>query len=447
MKNTFLLFILVLTTLESSAQGSDNTPFNFTLQQAVDYAMANQVKVQNAKLDEDLARNKVREIRGIGMPQINGSFYVKDFWEIPTSLIPGEFFGAPKGTYLPVKFGTQFNTSAGLDASQLLFSSDYLVGLQATKVYYELMQKMTARSRIETSAMVQKAYYSVLVNEERFKLLEANVARIGKLKDDTKAMLDNGFVEQIDFDRINLTYNNLVIEKQKVERFVELGYVLLKYQMGMDQLSKLVLADKLSDVKFELSDVSTDKFDYSKRVEYSLLDSQHKGAELQLKKDKLSYLPNIALYSTLSAQAQRNKLDFWDTSKPWYPIGIIGVRIGVPIFDGFQKHYRIQQSKISLMKSDNDMKFLKQSIDLDLASAKTNLLNNATSLDTQKKNVELAQQVYNVSKVKYEQGVGSNLEVLNAENSLKESQTNYFSALYDALIAKVDFQKATGVLK
>ena len=142
----------------------------------------------------------------------------------------------------------------------------------------------------------------------------------------------------------------------------------------------------------------------------------------------------------------RSKFDFF-SNKPWYPTTLIGAKISIGIFDGLQTNYRIQQSKLEIMKADNNLKMVQQGIDLEVASAKTNLLNASSSLDTQKKNIELAESIYKTTKLKYEQGVGSNLEVMNAETSLKEAQTNYFNALYDALVAKVDYDKANGNIK
>lgn len=396
-------------------------------------------------LDEQLAQNKVKEVLGIGLPQVSGSFDVKDFIEIPTSLIPAEFFGGPPGTYLGVKFGTQYNASAAINASQLVFSSDYLVGLQATKVYLELSQKATVRTKIETAAAIQKAYYMVLVSDERMKLVDANLARLKKLMDDTKVLNDNGFVEKVDLDRITVAHNNLLVEKEKISKLFELAKTLLKYQMGMEQGAELSLTDKLDAVNFKM-EITMDKFDYTKRVEYSLFQTQLSLSQLQLKKDKLGYLPSFVLYGSVSANAYRNKFDFFDTKLGWYPTALIGGTISLPIFSGGQKHYRLQQSKIALLKAQNDLKFIQQVIDLDLANARIALQNASSSLDIQKKNIELAESVYKTAKLKFEQGVGSSLEVMNAETSLKEAQINYYNALYDALVAKTDYDKANGTL-
>lgn len=444
----FKLSLIIISVSFSNFISSQTTPgsFSFSLQQAVDYALQNNTKVQNAKYDEEIAKNKVKEVTGIGLPQINGSFDVRDFIEIPTQLVPGEFFGAPPGTYLGVQFGTQYNAVAGIEASQLLFDGTYIVALQATKTFTELSQKASSRTKTETAVAVSKAYYSVLVNDERKKLLDANVARLKKLTDDTKALNENGFVEKIDVDRITVAFNNLLVEQEKVTKLLELGVYLLKYQMGMPQTDNLTLTDNLESVNFQPTNFSLEKFNYSSRIEFSLMETQKNAMQLQLKRERFSYMPNLILYGSGSANAMRNKFDIFDTKQRWYPTVVVGARLGVPIFDGLQKNYRIQQAKLNLLKAENDMKFVQQSIDLELSASRIALQNASSAVETQKKNIILAEEISRVAKIKYDQGIGSNLEVLNAETSLKEAQVNYFSALYDAIIAKIDYEKANGIL-
>lgn len=449
MKKVFVLFFFLTVSYFSLAQSERDTgKYSFSLQQAIDFAMKNRSEVLNANLDEQIAKQKVKETVGIGFPQINANSSVNDFLEIPTTVIPAQAFNpmAPSDEFLAVQFGIQYSASAGLDISQLIFSSDYVIGLKATKTFLELTRKATQRTKVETSVSVTKAYYSVLLSEERMKLIEANVSRLKKLLDDTKVLNDNGIVEKIDLDRVTVAYNNLLTEKEKIQKLMNLGNSLLKFQMGMDQMATLFLTDKLADIKY-FHEISADKFDYGKRVEYSLMQTQKTVAQLRLKQNKMHYLPTAALFGSASANAYRNKFDFFDTKKGWYPTLLIGARINVGIFDGLQNHYRIQQSKLELLKSENNLKMIQQGIDLEISSAKTNLLNASASLETQKKNIELAEGIYKSAKIKYEQGVGSNLEVLNAETGLKEAQTNYFSALYDALISKVDYDKANGNIK
>jgi len=128
----------------------------------------------------------------------------------------------------------------------------------------------------------------------------------------------------------------------------------------------------------------------------------------------------------------------------WYGYSQIGVNVNVPLFTGFQRHYKIQQEKLNLLKIENGFRNLKQGIALETKQASTSFENAITSLLSQKANMELAGKVARVTKIKYQQGVGSNLEVVDAENSLRQAQTNYYSALFDAMVAKVDLDKAYG---
>lgn len=427
------------------AQPKDTMTYSFTLQQAIDHAFKNQVNVQNAVLEEESAKYRAKEVTAAGLPQVNGNINVTDFLDIPTQVVPADFFGGPPGTYLGVQFGTQYSATAGVDISQLVFSGEYIVALKSTQTFLDLTRKATNRTKVETAVAVTKAYYTVLVNEERMKLLDANVARLKKLKEDATALNQTGFVEKIDVDRITLTYNNLVTEQDKVKRYLGLSLSMLKFQAGIPQAATLTLADKLTDVNLQ-PDIATDKFNYSNRIEYSLLESQRNFTALGVKRDKFAYLPSFALFGSFSLNAFRDEFNFFDFNEKWYPTSLIGARLNIPIFSSGMRRYKVQQSEVALKKAQNNLKMLEQGIDLELAGARINLENAAATLESQKKNITLAEDVFRMAKLKYEQGVGSNLEVLNAETSLKEAQTNYFGALFDALVARVDYDKATGKL-
>jgi outer membrane protein TolC len=445
MKRILVLLIGLTASSVVFSQTSDSASVSFSLQQAIDYAMQNQKDVKNAILEEQIAKQKVNEITGLGLPQISTSFDLKDFVEIPTSLIPAEFFGGAPGTFIPVKFGTQYQATAGIEGSQLLFSGEYLLGLKASKVFVELSKKSTERTKIETTALVSKAYYTVLINQERIQLMEANIARLKKTKEDTKAFLDNGFVEKIDYDRLTVTYNNLLVEQEKVRRLLELGTYLLKYQIGMEMNTKLILTDKLETVKFDVAaTAAADKFDYTKRVDYNLFEIQYKLAALDFKRNKVAYLPTAAAYGSINGSAQRNKFDIFDTGQKWFPTALIGAKVSLPIFTGLQRNARYQQAKIKVMQAENNIDFIRKSIDLELVSTSTMLKNASASLDIQKENITIAEDVARVAKIKYDQGVGSNLELVTAETALKEAQTNYYNAMFDALVAKIDYDKANG---
>ena len=194
MKNISIIIIGAVISFQTVAQNKNEPAKNLSLKEAIEFALVNNSSIKNAELDIDASRYKKKEITGMGLPQISSSFDVKDYEKLPTQLLPGQFFGAPPGTYIPVQFGVKYNATGSIQASQIVFNSDYIVALQSSKSFLELSEKNYQRSQIETKATVTKAYYTALVSKERLKLLQANVDRLKKLVEDTKLLNTNGFV-------------------------------------------------------------------------------------------------------------------------------------------------------------------------------------------------------------------------------------------------------------
>lgn len=444
---TSMLLMLMIMFLFTETFAQQNAGSAFTVQQAIDYAIKNQTNVKNAQLETEIAQSKINELIGVGLPQVKGTADINKFIEIPTSFVPAEFFGGPPGTYAPVQFGQKYSSSVGVSASQLLFDGSYLVGLQASRTYADLSRKGLQQSKIETAVNVSKAYYFALVAVERLKQLESDLVRIDKLKHDTKALFDNGFVEKIDYDRVELNYNLLESARNQTARIVENSYLLLKFQMGMDLKSPITLSEEIGDMTIDPSMISGDSVNYSGRIEYSILETQHRLTELDVKKNKFSRLPSIVLFGNVSANASRNEFNIFNPDYRWYPTAIVGASLSVPIFGGFQKSAQTRQAKLSQLKVENAFFTLEQGIRLEHQNAMTALRNNIDKLETQKKNRELAREIARISKIKYDQGVGSNLEVVDAEGSLREAEANYFTSLLETIIARIDLDKAAGKIK
>jgi outer membrane protein len=437
---------LSLTLSVLTVNGQQASSANYSLQQAIDYAYKNSPNYLNAELEIQNSRYKRKEVLGVGLPQINSSVDLKDYIDIPTSLLPGQFFGAPAGTFIPVKFGTKYNATAGFSASQLIFSSDYIVGLKAAKELINLSTINVYRSKSELVSSVSKAYYNVVVNKERIKLLDANIIKLKKIFDDTKAFNQQGFAELIDVERLEVQYNNLVVEKEKTDRLIGLSENLLKFQMGYKITDGIILSDSLSIENNETSSLVSGKIDLTKRADFQLLQSQQRLYQLDLKRQRLGYLPTVAAYGSYQFNAQRQEFDFFDASQKWYKISLIGGTLNLNIFDGLQRNNRIQQAKIAVIKGENNLKNIELAAELEASMSEISYSNAYASLQTQKRNMELAQHVFDVSQKKFEQGIGSNLEITTAQTSLKEAQTNYYNAIYDMIVAKIDYQKAIGTL-
>ncbi|MCE7862583.1 MAG: TolC family protein [Bacteroidetes bacterium CHB5] len=441
----------------------------FTLQQCIQYALENSVQVQNARLDEAIAQARVHETIGIGLPQISGSAMVMHNNKLPrffnTYNGPGGFFdfssipGIQVGDVVAAENFFQLKSSGDMNVSvnQLIFSGSYIVGLKASKTYKELSYKATDQSKEQIVQQVTKAYYTVLINKERITLFSSNIARVDSLLKNTKALYENGFAESIDADRIQVTLNNLIVERDKFLNMNELGLALLKFQMNYPMNQQLDVAGSIKDVNVDAG-AEPQVLEYANRPDYQLLEVNKRLQELNIKNISSASLPTLSAFAKYGYSTQSSSIGgLFKTESgfdelpgvgpdKWYDYSNFGINLSIPIFSGLQNRYKIQQEKIALEKINNNFRSLKAGIDLEVQQAGLNYDNALKSLKAQQQNMDLAAKVANVTKIKYEQGVGSNLEVIDAEDALRQAQTNYYNALFDALVAKVDLDKAYGKL-
>ncbi|MBL4676756.1 MAG: TolC family protein [Mucilaginibacter sp.] len=465
MKRILTLLICITGALKSFGQTQPAQPMHsFTVQEAINYAYEHQDSVKNAVLDVKSAEYKVKETTGIGLPQINGTASFQDYLQTPSVLFPSFLDGlyqilnsegvkGADGQVIPLKsFGQQklsiqqkYNANVGASLSQILFDGSYLVGLKASKTYEELSQRNLIRTRIETNVNVTKAYYQVLVSNEQIRLLDANINQLKQQVDQTTAQNKQGFVEKIDVDRITVQYNNLLTTRENTLRLLGLNYQLLKFQMGMPINEELRLSDKLTDVMLDANAdaaVANDSTFYLRRVEYNLGETAVKLNQLDLKRKKAAYLPTLSAVANTSAVYQNNS--FGQLFNASYPATYVGLNLTIPIFNGFQRRYQVKQSEIAVEKSINDLHNLKNGLSLQASQARINFINGLQTLNNQKESQKLAQEVLRVSKIKYQQGVGSSIEVTQAQTGLEDADNKYIQGLYDALVSKVDLDKAYG---
>ncbi|MEI2748872.1 MAG: TolC family protein [Ferruginibacter sp.] len=443
-KMTKITLPLLLLLATGAAFGQEKKTNQFSVQQAVDYAMQHSVQVRNALTDIKIQKQTNREITSAAFPQVGASFTLNDYLQIPVSLIPAEFTGGPAGTFIPIQFGTKYNATGGIDVSQLLFDGQVFIGLQARNTAMQFAERQADVTKEMIKVNVHKIYYQLVVGKKQLGSIEANIERFEKLLNDTREIFKNGFAEKLDVDKVNVQLNNLITEKTKIENQLNIGNAGLKFLLNMPQTETLVLTDTLSDDKLKENILDT-SFNYANRKEYQLLELGRKLNQYNVKRYKLSQLPTIAAFGSYSKNAQRTKFDFFGDGR-WFSTSIIGLKVSVPIFEGFAKRSRITKAKLELEKTNNNIEQLKNSIDNEIFQANTNMTSAILTVDNQKKNMLLAEQVYNTTKLKYEQGLGSNQEIYTAQTELKVSQNNYYGALYDAIIAKIDYLKATGKL-
>jgi outer membrane protein len=297
----------------------------------------------------------------------------------------------------------------------------------------------------QIKANIYKIYYQLVVSKTQVELLDANISRLEKLLNDTREIYKNGFAEKLDVDKVSVQIANLQTERVKALNSIENGYYGLKFLLGMPIRDTLVLTDTLSDEQIKDGVLENSNYQYSDRKEFQYAELGRKLGEFNIRRYKLSKLPTASLNAGYSKFAQRDKFDFYKGD--YFTASSISLRINVPIFNGFANNARIRRAELELQQNLNNIENLRLSIDNEVEQARTNFRSAVATMDYQRKNMELAVAVYDQTKKKYEMGLGSNLEITAAQTDLKAAQTNYINSLYDAIIARIDFLKATGKLQ
>ncbi len=419
----------------------------YTLQQAIEYALLNNESVLNAELTKKDADAQVLETRADGLPQLDASFGYTNNTQIPVNIVPANVFDptAPADAVQAIRFGVQHQGSLGVTASQMIWDGSFFIGLKAAKTLRDLVDRDKVKAEVDVVGIVTKAYYLVLVNESRIALIDANYANLESTLNETRALYENGFAEKIDVSRLQVQLNNLVAEKAGVLSAVSGSLNILKLSMGMPVSQSITLTDPLESIDFTYDQNEINNFSIQNRIEIQQMNFNKRLAELDLKNVKSGYIPKVKFNA---AWGRNNGNDSFSNlwSNEWFTNSNIGINVSIPVFDGFRKKYTIQRKKIQLQTLDNNYKLLANNINFEVIDAKNSLDVNLQKLTVQQANIDLAREVRDITTEKYREGVGSNLEVLNAEKDYKEAETNYLEALYNAVISKVDLDLALGKL-
>jgi outer membrane protein len=435
-----------------AAFGQEQSQYEFTLQECLDYALENNQSVIIANLEKQAAKAETQEFISAGYPQVEGNATVNRNLILRRSFLPADQFnpGAPEDSLIELAFGRPYDGDIGISLKQMIFNGSYFVGVKAAKTYQELSAKDHIKSKVDVTEAVTKAYYSVLVNEMLYESVVSNFQRLDSLLRETEIMFKNGFAELLEYNRLKVEYNNINTSKSNSKRAVEISMSLLKYQMGMSVDANLSIVEKFEDMRFDIESDLQQNYSFQRRIEYSILQTNQELAEIEMKNNKAQYLPNLDISFAWGLNAGAS--NFSDLGKLgdrtiWPDYQLTGLSLHVPLFNGGYKARIIQQNKIKIQQLDYQREMLENSIKMEVDQFRKTLMNNMDQLRAQEENMNLAASVYNQSKIKYQEGVGSNLEIIDADNSFKQAQSNYFNALYDALISHVDYQKALGILK
>jgi outer membrane protein TolC len=436
--------------------------------QAIDLALKHRAEILNAKLDVDnqVAYNK--EITGLALPQIAGNIAGAYNFNIPVTVLPDfisptvygvlEDNGVKDGNGNPIKwdgiintfpaqFGVPWQATLSASVKQILFQPDVFIALKARSGAVELYENQLNVAVDSVKSNVYNTYFGVLVSEKGLEFARESQSRLKQLLKEQQELFKNGFIEKLDIEKTQVNLNNISTSVIRLENMVATSYAGLKFALALPQSDSLHLTDELTEewVKRDIFEKSND-FKYDQRPEIKTLATTEELQKLQIRRFKMAALPTIAAQWNVGTSAQRQRFNFFDTGDRWFYSNTLGVNLSIPITDGFQRHNRVKQAEYTLEKTRNSRKQFEQYIDFQIMNARTSLTNAIAAYNNQQENKELAEKVFNTTRIKYEQGLGSSFEVLQAETDLQTALNNYYSSLYSAGIARIAYMRALGKL-
>ncbi|MFT4566597.1 MAG: outer membrane protein [Saprospiraceae bacterium] len=445
-----------------------NAQDNYTLTQAIDYALENHSKMKVAKLDHDNSKWQYKEAKSIGMPRFNGDVNYTYFYQLPQSpvqdfispavygVLVGEKVTTENGTITPnnipdpqtfnIAFQQKQSLNFGLKGEVLVFDGNFLKGLKAARKFMSLSANQVKLTEQDIISNVTRAYQNVLVVQRNIGIINNNIDNITNALRETRIIYENGFAEELDVDRLQLSLENLSIEKEKIQRLVEVSYNVLKYQMAYPVLQELIITGDL-EKEVELLLINPNEYiatiAVERRPEHQLLIQAIDLDQADLVRIKQGYIPSVSAKVGYGQTLSRNGL-FNGNEAGFLGNGSIGLSARIPIYDGGYTKSKIEQKKIEIAKREIELSEFDRAMTLQVINAQQNLNNAKSSISAAKRALSLNEKIYNKSKIKYQEGVGSSVEVTQAEGSLYQSQAQYINSLFDLITAKTDLDIATG---
>ncbi len=460
----FTLSIFLLTGLISIIKVEAQTAgqVELSLKQAWEYALKNNATMKNAEIDLQLAQKKIWETTAIGLPQVSASASYQHIFKVPEMSFGGmtllsdhregtTLSGVATGNnadsiflnyfpYDPIKLGVKDNATISLNVSQLIFSGEYLVGLQASKVYYQISQNSLVQATSDIKESVANSYYLVLILERNRDILKQSLENLTRTLGEMREMNKQGFIEDTDVDQIELTVHSLENGLVSVNNQVSASYDLLKFQLGLPFETAITLTEKLEDIvgTSDIASIITKQFQVENHITYKIMENQEAAGILNLKRQKSGYLPTLAAFYKHTENAQKADFDF--TMKD-----IAGLSLNVPIFSSGQRNVQVQQRTLELQKIRNMKTNVAQGLELDFINSRNNLNSAYDKFMNEKRNIELTSRIYNKTLTKYKEGVASSMDLTTAQNQYLTAQTNYFTALYTLLSSRNKLEKLLNI--
>lgn len=449
-RKCFLTLVILGFIYEGFSQEKTET-LKLSVSDAQTYALQNNRNIQSAKIDIELAKKKIWETTAMGLPQFNiavnyshnfvipemsfGSYLDPNALPIGTPLTRQDILNAYKQTP-PISLGVKDNATFDFTLSQLIFSGEYIVGLQATKVFKEISEKSYVKTEIQTKESVANGYYIVLVLGENLRVLKESIKVIEQTYNDMLKLNEQGFNEQTDVDQLKIGLSNVQTVITSLEGQKEVSMKLLKLQLGIDFDKSVELTDSLAGIvnQGNLTYMSSMDFNVENSVDYQIVSTSEKMSELALRQKQSKFLPTISAFYRHQEQAKTPSFNFAMKD-------LLGATVSIPIFSSGQRLSLVSQAKLDLEKTKLSLDNVTQSLILEFDKARSDYQTFFSNYKTNKESMELSKRVYDKTITKYREGVSSSFELTQNQNQYLTSESNYYNSILNLLSAKAKLDR------
>lgn len=441
-----LILTLLFVSLFLNAQDKKET-YSFTLQQAIDHAIANNYTAINSKRDIEAAKQKKWETTATGLPQITSNLQYLNNLDFQVQGVSGNAFnpGGDPNEISTIAFGTKHSANASATLNQLIFDGSYIVGLQSAKVYLQISQNAKDKTDLEIKEMVTNAYGNVLLARESVLIIEKNKTTLEKTLFETNETFKNGLTEEENVEQLQITLTQLKSSLSNAQKRAEIALNLLKISMGIDINNDVTLTEKLDDLALKNVDLAvlSEEFNSQNSIDYKIQQNNEESKRLLLKLERYRALPTVGAQLNYGANTFSNEFDILSTQQKWYNYSNFGVNVSMPIFSSFRDRARTQQAKIAFEQAKTQLTETEQRLKLQFQQAKTDYEYSIEQYSASKSNLKLAERIEGKQQIKFKEGLSTSFEFTEAQRQLYTAQQDYLQAMIDVLNKKATLDKLT----
>jgi len=418
--------------------------YQFTLQEAIDFAIDSSYATINARRDVAIALKQKWETTADGLPQIDGAANYEYNAIIRQTPLPAEIVGGEPGTFVPVEFSPQQSMNASVTLNQLIFDGSYIVALQAAKTFLKYSDNEETRTKLEVRKDVVSAYGNVLLTQNSIAIVENNLETAEKNLYETRKIFENGLAEEEDVEQLQITYQQLQSQLNNAKRMRDISKESLNMVLGLPISTEVILLEDLENLANRdalEAKIITENFEVENTINFKIADNLVKQRELEMKLEKSRALPSLSAFANYGQTSFGENFEFFSSRADWFEFSTIGVSLNVPIFSSGQRSARTQKAKIEMEKAETQKTQAINQIKLQLNNAKSNFEFAVDNYDLSKKNLELADRIEHKNQVKFKEGVATSFELRQAQQQLYTAQNELLQSMLDIINSKAEIEK------